>query len=147
VVLLSHICIQAPRMFFDKILTNDHIMDKYAENFIFIHSYFERSPTIVCSKEFVKSMVSPNMRVPSIQNKYIYTAEPVSNDIEEIKDCVLEDKIRQHYDCMSDSMARSLKLDADTTMYRYLFTVTAQDIIPLLGFNEDHFCSNDSDIQ
>jgi len=139
VILLSHISTSAPRLFFDKILSHPDIMDKYEKDFVFIHSYFETAPSIICSKNFVNSMISPS---PEAVSKYLSTHGPISQDIEVIKDNILADKILEVYTQSECSSARSLKLPDDATIYHNLFQITAEDIMPMLGLNESSFLEN-----
>lgn len=144
VILLSHISVPAPRLFFDKILSHPDILSKYEKDFIFIHSYFEQEPTIICSKNFVNSMISPD---PETMSKYLSTHEPIYQDIEVVKDNILIDKIWEVYAQSERSSARSLKLPNDATIYRNLFEINAEDIMPMLGLNENSFFDNDSFLQ
>lgn len=57
VVLLSHISPIAPILFFEQVLIDEKIMNNYGDNFIFINSYFDDCPTILCSKNGVLKMM------------------------------------------------------------------------------------------
>lgn len=144
VILISHISVQAPRLFFDKILSHPDIMNKYEKDFIFIHSYSETAPSIICSKNFISSMISPSSETMS---KYLSTHEPVSKDMEVVKDDIFAEKILEAYDQSEHSSAKSLKLSDDATIYHSLFQITAEDIMPMLGLNENSFFDSDSFLQ
>lgn len=72
VILLSHISPLAPRTHFEKVLKNKDIMNGYGDKFLFINSYFDDMPTILCRKGSINSIMSPNMKANSVMNKYIY---------------------------------------------------------------------------
>ena len=111
---------------------------------LYIHSYFEEKPSIVCSNDFVNSMISPN---PEAMSKYQSTQEHISKDIEVVKDDVLVYKILEVYDQSERSSERSLKLPDKAMVYHSLFEITSEDIMPMIGLIEDSHFDNNSFLQ
>jgi hypothetical protein len=136
VILLSHISLFAPRMQFEQVLKNQDIMNNYGNKFLFINSYFENSPTILCNKSFIKSMLEPNMKPKSIQNKYIYTGEKMPKGEEALKDLIVSDKMQEFYDRMElefRSPNRKSICTNEYTVYKNLSLVEPDKLISLLG--------------
>ncbi|MDF2965858.1 MAG: hypothetical protein K0Q51_1246 [Rickettsiaceae bacterium] len=145
VILLSHISPLAPRICFDKILKDQDIMKHYGEDFLFIHSYTENHPTILCSKDFVDEMMEPNMKAPEVLSKYVNNPN-VESKGQELEDLVIQDKITGLYDRCERNIQHKISENPlrtpEGTVYPTLSMVKAKDVRVLLGLN-DKFESKD----
>lgn len=134
VILLSHISPLAPRTHFEKVLKNKDIMNGYGDKFLFINSYFDDMPTILCRKGSINSIMSPNMKAKSVMNKYIYTGKAYPKG-EELEDIVVYDRITSCYDICKISFSAGNKKIAmpEGMVYSGLSEVTAEDVMHLMG--------------
>ncbi len=84
VILLSHISISAPIIFFDSVLKNEAILGNYGNKFLFIHSYFTQLPTVLCSKEFIKYIISEKTNEKSLIELMSKVYDPKSDKMDDL---------------------------------------------------------------
>lgn len=84
-------------------------MNGYGDKFLFINSYFDDMPTILCHKGSIDNMMSPNMKARSVLNKYILTNK-VYPEGEALEDMVIEDRIKNCYEFCKQSFSSTNKM-------------------------------------